>query len=61
LDKDRFCNIFKAEYFGPNAELEISEDKRNSPQRPITNTTFTCVVRGIPIETHTKDILKYLK
>lgn len=41
--------------------MTVIDDKKNNPQKPISNTTFTCVARGIPIETDTKAILEHLK
>lgn len=41
--------------------MQVIKEGRKIPQRPISNTTFTCVVRGISIETDAKELLGTIK
>lgn len=58
-DKDRFLNIFKDKDFGPLVKINSYKETRQEAQKIHTRTTFTCVIRGIPIETKIEDLKEY--
>lgn len=55
-NKANFIHAFKETNFGQKAKLDTLQEKRKEPQPIKTNTTFTCVVKGIPQNTNTEEL-----
>lgn len=60
-EKKRFLGIFKEQDFGPKAKMTTYKEEQKETQKPFSRTTFTCVIKGVPINTDINKLIIHLK
>jgi len=60
-DKVRFLNIFKSQDFGTQATFLNADAQRRETRKPISNTTFTCVIKSIPTTVTINELKEFCK